>query len=144
MQNKGAIKFFAIALAVVCIFQLSFTLITHNAEKRARDYADSKFAVMQNKLSDAAKANPDSVKESISKHYLDSIAGLPLYNILLKNYTYRECKEKEINLGLDLRGGMNVTLEVSVVDLIKAMSKNSNDSAFNKALQMAFFVAYVS
>ncbi len=136
MQNKGAIKFFAIALAVVCIFQLSFTLITRNAEKRATEYASSKFASMQN-LSDAAKANPDSVKESISKHYLDSIAGLPLYNILLKNYTYRECKEKEINLGLDLRGGMNVTLEVSVVDLIKAMSKNSNDSAFNKALQVA-------
>ncbi len=136
MQNKGAIKFFAIALAVVCIFQLSFTLITRNAEKRAAEYASSKFATMQN-LSDAAKANPDSVKESISKHYLDSIAGLPLYNILLKNYTYRECKEKEINLGLDLRGGMNVTLEVSVVDLIKAMSKNSNDSAFNKALQVA-------
>jgi SecD/SecF fusion protein len=136
MQNKGAIKFFAIALAVVCIFQLSFTLITRNAEKRATEYASSKFATMQN-LSDAAKANPDSVKESISKHYLDSIAGLPLYNILLKNYTYRECKEKEINLGLDLRGGMNVTLEVSVVDLIKAMSKNSNDSAFNKALQVA-------
>lgn len=136
MQNKGAIKFFAIALAVVCIFQLSFTLITRNAEKRAAEYADSKFANMQN-LSEAAKANPDSVKESISKHYLDSISGLPLYNILLKNYTYRECKEKEINLGLDLRGGMNVTLEVSVVDLIKAMSKNSNDSAFNKALQVA-------
>lgn len=136
MQNKGAIKFFAIALAVVCIFQLSFTLITHNAEKRATEYAATKFASMQN-LSDAAKANPDSVKESISKHYLDSIAGLPLYNILLKNYTYRECKEKEINLGLDLRGGMNVTLEVSVVDLIRAMSKNSNDSAFNKALQVA-------
>lgn len=136
MQNKGAIKFFAIALAVVCIFQLSFTLITRNAEKRATEYASSRFASMQN-LSDAAKANSDSVKESISKHYLDSIAGLPLYNILLKNYTYRECKEKEINLGLDLRGGMNVTLEVSVVDLIKAMSKNSNDSAFNKALQVA-------
>ena len=70
MQNKGAIKFFAIALAVVCIFQLSFTLITRNAEKRAAEYASSKFATMQN-LSDAAKANPDSVKESISKHYLD-------------------------------------------------------------------------
>ena len=83
------------------------------------------------------RSNPDSVKEAISKHYLDSINGLPLYNILLKNYTYRECKEKEINLGLDLRGGMNVTLEVSVVDLIRAMSKNSNDSAFNKALQVA-------
>jgi SecD/SecF fusion protein len=136
MQNKGAIKFFAIALAVVCIFQLSFTLITRNAEKRAVEFAESKFANMQN-LSEAAKANSDSVKESISKHYLDSIAGLPLYNILLKNYTYRECKEKEINLGLDLRGGMNVTLEVSVVDLIQAMSKNSNDSAFNKALQIA-------
>ncbi len=136
MQNKGAIKFFAIALAVVCIFQLSFTLITRNAEKRASEYAETKFASMQN-LSEAAKANSDSVKESISKHYLDSIAGLPLYNILLKNYTYRECKEKEINLGLDLRGGMNVTLEVSVVDLIRAMSKNSNDSAFNKALQVA-------
>ena len=137
MQNKGAIRFFAIALAVVCIFQLSFTLVTHNAEKKAREYAETRFGIIQNKLSDAAKTNADSVKEIIGKHYLDSIAGLPIYNILLKNYTYRECKEKEINLGLDLRGGMNVTLEVSVVDLIRAMSKNSNDTAFNKAILLA-------
>ena len=64
MQNKGAIRFFAIALAVVCIFQLSFTLVTHNAEKKAREYAETRFGIIQNKLSDAAKTNADSVKEN--------------------------------------------------------------------------------
>ena len=117
MQNKTAIKGFAIALAIVCVFQLSFTLITNSVEKDAKEFA-----------------NGDATKE---KTYLDSIQGQPVYNLGIKKYTYRECKERELNLGLDLKGGMNVTMEVSMVDLIRSMSGNSTDATFNKALARA-------
>ena len=132
MQNKGAIRFFAIALAVVCIFQLSFTLVTNNIEGNANDYATERVA--KNKVQGL---NQDSLYEAYNKRYIDSISSLPVYNILLKNYTYRECKEKELNLGLDLRGGMNVILEVSVVDIVRSMSNFSTDSTFNKAINNA-------
>jgi SecD/SecF fusion protein len=132
MQNKGAIRFFAIALAVVCIFQLSFTLITNNIEGNASDYATERVA--KNKTEGL---NKDSLFEVYNKRYIDSISSVPVYNILLKNYTYRECKEKELNLGLDLRGGMNVILEVSVVDIVRSMSNFSTDSTFNRAINNA-------
>ena len=132
MQNKGAIRFFAIALAVVCIFQLSFTLITNNIEGNASDYATDRVA--KNKTEGL---NKDSLFEVYNKRYIDSISSVPVYNILLKNYTYRECKEKELNLGLDLRGGMNVILEVSVVDIVRSMSNFSTDSTFNRAINNA-------
>ncbi len=132
MQNKGAIRFFAIALAVVCIFQLSFTLITNNIEGNASDYATERVA--KNKTEGI---NKDSLFEVFNKRYIDSISSVPVYNILLKNYTYRECKEKELNLGLDLRGGMNVILEVSVVDIVRSMSNFSTDSTFNRAINNA-------
>ena len=71
-------------------------------------------------------------------YYLDSIASEPVYNFLwLKKYTYRECQEREINLGLDLQGGMNVILEVSVVDVIRSMANYSKDTTFNKAIALA-------
>lgn len=114
MQSKGAIKFFAILLAIVCLYQLSFTLVSKNVEKKAREAAGN-----DNKAYQA---------------YLDSMATQPVYNLLVHEYTYRDVKEREINLGLDLKGGMNVTLEVSVADLIHAMSNNSTDPVFLKAL----------
>jgi SecD/SecF fusion protein len=117
MQSKGAIRFFAIMLAIVCVYQLSFTLVTRNAENKAREYAKG-----------------DEGKE---RSYLDSISTIDIFNLGVKNYTYQECKEREINLGLDLKGGMNVTLEVSVVDVIKSMSNYSTDPAFNKSLEDA-------
>jgi SecD/SecF fusion protein len=117
MQSKGAIRFFAIALGLVCLYQLSFTFVTRSVEKKAEAFAHG---------------DPKKVKV-----YLDSVATLPVYNLLFKKYTYLECKDLEINLGLDLRGGMNVTLEVSVVDLVRSMANNSTDPAFNKAIDMA-------
>lgn len=117
MQSKGAIKFFAILLAIVCLYQISFTLVTRNVESNARE---------------AAGEDPKAYQA-----YLDSVANEGVYNLLVKNYTYRECKEREINLGLDLKGGMNVTMEVSVVDLIRAMSNYSTDPTFNKAIEDA-------
>lgn len=118
MQNKGAIRLVAILLALVSLYQLSFTFVSRNIESKAREFAQG-----------------DAVKE---KAYLDSIWAEPVYNFLfLKEFTYKDCKEREINLGLDLKGGMNVTLEVSVVDVIKSLSGNSKDSVFVAALQRA-------
>ena len=118
MQNKGAILTFAILLAAVCMYQLTFTFKARQVEKDAVEYAQG-----------------DSQKEL---NYLDSVSGEVVYNFLgLKKFTYRDVKELEINLGLDLKGGMNATLEVSVVDLIKALSNYSKDSTFNAALNQA-------
>lgn len=132
MQNKGAIRLFAILLGLVCLFQLSFTLITNNIESRADRYAEEQSAKIK-----TPGLNKDSVFNSFQKRYLDSMASTPVYNILVKNYTYRECKEKELNLGLDLRGGMNVILEISMVDIIRSMSNFSTDEKFNKAIEAA-------
>jgi len=118
MRNKGAIKVFAIAMALVSIYQLSFTWKTNQISKAAQEYAQG----------DRARLT----------FYKDSLAGEPVYNFLgLKKYTYRECQEREFNLGLDLKGGMNVTLEVSVVDLINSLSNFSDDTTFTSALAMA-------
>jgi len=120
MQIKGAIKVFAIALTLVSIYQLSFTVATRIQENRAEEYATD------------AEGNIDSDR---MQDYLDSISSEVVYNFLgIRKYTYREAKEREINLGLDLKGGMNVTLEISVIDLVKALSNYSTDETFQKAL----------
>jgi len=115
MQSKGAVKLFAILMALVCLYQLSFTWVTRHVENTAREIAKG-----------------DPAKE---KAYLDSIGSQPVYPVF--GTTYRKCKENEINLGLDLKGGMNVTMEVSLVDLVRAMANYSNDANFNKALALA-------
>ena len=115
MQSKGAVKLFAILLALVCLYQLSFTFVTGNVERKAKAFA-----------------NGDPLKE---KAYIDSISSIPVYPLF--GFTYKKCQENEINLGLDLKGGMNVTMEVSLVDLIRSMANNSKDGTFNKALDNA-------
>ncbi|MBN2521348.1 MAG: protein translocase subunit SecDF [Bacteroidales bacterium] len=119
MQIKGAIRLLAIALAIVCFYQLYFTIISTKTEKKAREYAQG-----------------DIDKES---RYLDSVRSEPVYNFLfgLKKFTYREVKEREINRGLDLKGGMNVILEISVEDLIRSLSNYSQDTIFTKAIRLA-------
>ena len=118
MQNKGAITLLAIALALVSLYQLSFTWKTNQVEKAAKEFA---------------QGNPDR-----EKAYLDSIANQEVYNVLgIAQYTYKECKELELNLGLDLRGGMNVTMEVDVADVVRSLANNTPDPAFNQAIQEA-------
>jgi SecD/SecF fusion protein len=114
MKSKGAVKLFAIALTIVCIFQLSFTWVTNKVENEAKEFA-----------------NGDPIKE---REYLDSIARLPVYNLGVAEFTYLQCKERELNLGLDLQGGMNVTLEVSIGDLIRSLSNDNPDATFGKAI----------
>ncbi|MDR2040373.1 MAG: protein translocase subunit SecDF [Bacteroidales bacterium] len=118
MRNKGIIRAFAIAMALVCLYQLLFTWKTYTVEKAAKEYAAG-----------------DYNKEA---KYLDSISNVEVYNFLgLRKYTYKECKEREINLGLDLKGGMNVILEVSVADVVKALSNYNPDPTFQQALTRA-------
>jgi SecD/SecF fusion protein len=117
MQNKGAIRLFAIALAIVCVYQLSFTVVSRKVQKDAEEYAAG-----------------DSTRLT---NYLDSISSEVVYNILVRKYTYREVKEREINLGLDLKGGMNVTLEVSMEDMVRSLSNYNTDTTFNRAIALA-------
>jgi SecD/SecF fusion protein len=115
MQGKGFIKFMAILLGIVCLYSLSFNLVTYNVEKDAKAFAKG-----------------DAVKE---KAYLDSMANEPVYPLL--GLTYQQVKGKEINLGLDLKGGMNVTMEISLAELTKSLANNTTDATFNQALQNA-------
>ena len=123
MQSKGFIKLVAALLAIACVYQLSFTFKTRNVEKKAAGYA------AQFPLEQQAEAE---------QHYLDSVQNVPVFNLGIRRFTYKECKEKELNLGLDLKGGMNVMLEVQVEDVIKALAGDSqNDPAFAEAIAEA-------
>ena len=142
MQNKGFIKFIAILFALVCLYHLSFTFVTSRVEKRAKEYAHSAETERLAKL----LANGDQVREQYlydsiantrNTYYLDSMSNEIVYNILVRKYTYKETKERELNLGLDLKGGMNVTLEVSVSDIIDGLSNHSKNPTFRQALKLA-------
>ena len=122
MQSKGAIKFFAIVLAIACLYQLSFTFVTNRVERNAVKYA-AQF--------------PEEQQGAQEQHYLDSMKTQTVYNLWATSFTYKEAKEKEINLGLDLRGGMNVMLEISVQDVVRALSNHNPDPAFNQAMALA-------
>jgi len=135
MQNKGLIRLLAIALALVCFYQLYFTFKTYMVERDAKAFGITQ---AKHKNPGATTLQLESIAQKDEALYLDSIASKPVYNFLgLRRYTYREVNEFSIPLGLDLKGGMNVTLEISVVDLIRAMSGNSTDSTFNKAIALA-------
>jgi len=117
MQNKGLISALAIALTLVCIYQISFTLASYKVKKEAREYAAG-----------------DLTKEL---NYIDSVASLPKDQWGFLGNTYKEVQTKELNLGLDLKGGMNVVLEISVEDIVRALSNYSTDKTFNEALAQA-------
>lgn len=117
MQNKGALKVLVVLLAIACAYQLSFTFVTRNVEKKAARYAAG-----------------DPVKE---QNYLDSMKSQTVYNLGVIKFNYKQVKEMEINLGLDLRGGMNVTLQIAVEDVVRALSNNSKDPVFNQAMAQA-------
>jgi SecD/SecF fusion protein len=143
MQNRGAIKFFAIAFALICLYQLSFTFVTSRVESKAKEYAINQSAQQQaDKLAGGNEVLRnylfDSIAKSRENYYLDSVANLEAYNIFVTQFTYKECKEREINLGLDLKGGMNVVLEVSVGDIVKALAGNSDDPVFREAIKRTF------
>ena len=114
MQNKGIVKVFAVLLTLVCMYYLSFSFVTRHYNSKAAEYAGG-----------------DPVKES---SYLDSLSTQKVW----LGYTLKECREMEISLGLDLKGGMNVVLELNVADVIRSLSNNNQDENFNKALDLAY------
>ena len=119
MQNKGALKLLAVLFAIACAYQLSFTFVGQSVEHKAAEYA--------------AQFAPELQLQK-EQAYLDSIKSKTVYNLGVVKFNYREVKEKEINLGLDLRGGMNVMLEISVEDVVRALSNNNQDPMFNQAI----------
>ena len=133
MQNKGAIRVIAIIFALIFLYQLSFTLVTKRVEKKAEKYAEAEAT----KLSNGDESQINLLKDQKETYYLDSVSNVNVYNLGFKKYTYRDAKEREINLGLDLKGGMNVTLEVSVKDIVKALSGDSQDPVFLQAMEEA-------
>lgn len=141
MQNKGLIKFLAWAFALVCLFQLSFSIVTNVVESKAKTAAQNYINSEPVKQQIAARATDkamvlamtDSIQNAQEARYLDSMANEKVY----LGYTYRQCQGREINLGLDLKGGMNVMLEVSTMDVVRALANNTEDKLFNQAIDNA-------
>lgn len=129
MQNKGLIKLFAVLFGLVSLYQLSFTYVANRVENKAKAFAE---ATVPN-----TEKNYASKRERVENQYLDSMLGQDVYNILVTKYTYAEVKEKELNRGLDLKGGINVILQISVKDILKGLANNSKDPIFNKSLEEA-------
>ena len=141
MQNKGLIRFLAWAFALVCLFQLSFTVVTSSVQSKAKKNAENyikseqvqKFVAERTSNDGDAQVLLDSLRNANEAHYLDSMATEKVY----LGYTYRQCQGREINLGLDLKGGMNVMLEVSTVDVVRALADHTEDTLFNHAIDIA-------
>ena len=138
MQNKGVIKLLALLLALFTVYQLSFTFVTRHYEKKAKEYAESPKNAelarqMANNDNDAYEYYLDSIRTAKETYYLDSLGTIKIYMW----QDYRKCKEQELNLGLDLKGGMNVMMEISVPDIIYALSGNSDDATFREAMRQA-------
>ena len=139
MQSKGAIRFVAILLLLASLWQLSFTLVTQIQENKAEKYAENKaIAAMESaefsKVAEADKAfYLDSIRKDENRWYIDSISSEKIYF----GYTFKDVKSKAINLGLDLKGGMNVMLQVQLKDLVKALGGNNAAPEFAQALNLA-------
>ncbi|MFD2915946.1 protein translocase subunit SecDF [Psychroserpens luteus] len=121
MQNKGLVKLFAVLFGLVSIYQLSFTFKNNQIDNAAKTYAESKYD------------DSDAINDA-EIHYVDSLANVEAFNMGIASFTGKEVKEKAMNLGLDLKGGLNVILQISVKDILVGLSNKSKDPAFNKAL----------
>ena len=126
MQNKGLIKLFALLFGLVSIYQLSFTFKANQVEDNAAQYAVSKVSESQ--------IDFDKQRNVIEANYLDSLSNVSVFDIGISDYTFNEVKDRAMNLGLDLKGGINVILQISVKDILKGLSNNSRDPIFNQAL----------
>ncbi|MDG1398423.1 MAG: protein translocase subunit SecDF [Polaribacter sp.] len=127
MQNKGLIKLFAILFGLVSLYQLSFTFLANNVEDDAVAYSNNR----------ATENNSAREKASFERKYLDSVANKNIIELGVAEYTYNDVKDKEMNLGLDLRGGINAILQVSVKEVLKSLANDSKNEAFNTALEAA-------
>ena len=129
MQNKGLVKLFALLFGLVSIYQLSFTFKANQIEDEAKQYAINKIA--------ETETDYDSKRSIERLNYLDSLKTQEVFNIGVAAYNYDEVKEKAMNLGLDLKGGINVILQISVKDILVGLANESKDPTFRKALSDA-------
>ena len=125
MQNNSLIRVFGVLFAIVSIYQLSFTFITSNVEKQASTYASQTVSEDEN--------NYLEVRDKKANAYLDSIGNNPIYGFT----SYNDAKEKELNKGLDLKGGINVILQISIRDILSGLTENTKNPQFNEALDQA-------
>ncbi|HZK08312.1 MAG TPA: protein translocase subunit SecDF [Bacteroidales bacterium] len=142
MQNKGFIKFIAILFALVSLYHLSFTYVSQRVVSKANKYAhNAETERLSSFMADGDAAQQQFLYDSIAKaretYYLDSMSNEVIYNLAVRKYTFKEVRERELNLGLDLKGGMNVTLEVSVIDIVRGLAGNSKNPVFQQALELA-------
>ncbi len=126
MQNKGLIRLFAILFGLVSLYQLSFTYFAGNVEDAAKAYSKEKVT-----------NNDGKALADFEKKYLDSVGNIKIINLGVAEYSYNDIKDKEMNLGLDLKGGINAILQVSVKDILIGLSNESKNTAFNEALTAA-------
>ena len=126
MQNKGLIKLFAILFGLVSLYQLSFTFFASKVEEDAANYATK-----------MVPTNDARQKATFERKYLDSVANKEVVDLAITKYTYDDLKDKEMNLGLDLKGGINAILQVSVKEVLKGLSNDSQNEIFNNALAAA-------
>ena len=131
MQNKGLVKLFALLFGLVSIYQLSFTFKANQIEDAAKQFAVSK-------ISPESEVDYDTKRDLEEAKYLDSISALDqVYNLGIAKFKYSEVKDKSMNLGLDLKGGINVILQISVRDILSGLANDSKDPVFKKALDDA-------
>ena len=126
MQNKGLIKLFALLFGLVSIYQLSFTFKANQIENNAAQYAISKVSESQ--------IDFDKQRTAIEAKYLDSLTKVTVFDLWFEKYNFDQVKNRSMNLGLDLKGGISVILQISVKDILKSLSNNSTDPIFNQAL----------
>ena len=122
MKNKGFIVFLTVIISLLCVYYLSFTFVAQGVQQEATDHSTDSLG---------------TINFTKKQRYLDSVWNTPIYSLLGQDYTFQDVKETELNLGLDLQGGMHVTLEVSPVDILKGLSDNSQDPNYLDAINTA-------
>jgi len=130
MRNKGAIIFLTVLFVLISLYYLSFTFVARRIESKALNFAEAKFNALKLNVGEEEKLR---IIDSLKTRYLDSMSNQKVFF----KYTYMECKQREMNLGLDLKGGMNISLEISAEEIIRSLCNNPMDSTFNAAMEEA-------
>ncbi len=132
MKLKGLVWFFTIALILISIWELSYTLVVHNYESKVKEQATR---LVKNQTAGLSEADRNDIIEAKTQHILDSTKEKEIYPLV--GTTYQKCKEYELNLGLDLQGGMGVTMDVNLEGLVKNLSNSPKDPTLLKAMAAA-------
>ena len=134
MRNRGAIILLSVLLAIISLYYLSFTFVVNKVEGDAEEYAQA--YVDNGNYGNLTDADRNVLIDKQKKAYLDSVDNQVVYR-LIRKYTYKDCKERELNLGLDLKGGMNISMEISAEDVLLSLARDNNDPALQAAIENA-------